>query len=398
MKSKVNSKKLVRFWCWIEVIKDQETVLSRGFGIMAVPESEEVGFKRIGFSVSDSDANLPIKKRRFPTVHFSPSPSEGISSFHPDGNLLKIERPSPPKKVSSFNPDENSLKVEQPSLSVTIVSSSSADTCYGLSNRNQDCVSNENKRKSDTHSCYVDMVQNDIGMPGVEFPGPGLGGHEDKSLVTEKHSVHRSPEIYGGLKLSSTGVDSDPLGSNKEEEIDVKMPEEKCGSSICQVEGGAEASEKLVSYQSCEHKGNSIKAFIPSKEHLHLRINSSSPKPTLEEDPYVSEYESDGNWNIAEVEDDDDDNNIEEDYEDGEVRESMRKEVHACEKREIEPLDHADCDDKKINSAGLPGHECFTLGPLEQETKPENRTLRVKTMFILQLKVHLVSKNMKIFV
>ena len=41
-KSEVNSKKLVRFWCWIEVVKDQETVLSRGFGIMAVPESEEV--------------------------------------------------------------------------------------------------------------------------------------------------------------------------------------------------------------------------------------------------------------------------------------------------------------------------------------------------------------------
>ena len=83
--------------------------------------------------------------------------------------------------------------------------------------------------------------------------------------------------------------------------------------------------------------------------------------------------ESDGSWNIAEVEDDDDDdNNIEEDYENGEVRESMQKEARACEKREIEPLDHADCDDKKINSAGLPDHECFTLGPLEQETKPEN--------------------------
>ncbi|XP_022992794.1 uncharacterized protein LOC111489021 isoform X2 [Cucurbita maxima] len=190
---------------------------------MAVPESEEVGYKRIGFSVSDYDANLPIKKRRFPVVQISPSPSpspsEGISSFHPDGNLLKIERPFPPKKVSSFNPDENSLEVEQSSLPVTIVSRSSADTCYGLSNRNQDCVSNENKRKSDTQSCYVDIVQNDIGMPGVEFPGPGLGGHaveyEDKSLVTEKHSVHQSPEIYGGLKLPSTGVDLDPLGSNK---------------------------------------------------------------------------------------------------------------------------------------------------------------------------------------
>ncbi|XP_023550094.1 uncharacterized protein LOC111808390 isoform X2 [Cucurbita pepo subsp. pepo] len=229
---------------------------------MAVPESEEVGFKRIGFSVSDYDANLPIKKRRFPVVQISPSPSEGISSFHPDGNLLKIERPSPPKKLSSFNPDENSLEVEQPSLSVTIVSSSSADTCYGLSNRNQDCVSNENKRKSDTHSCYVDMVQNDIGMPGVEFPGPGLGGHEDKSLVTEKHSVHRSPEIYGELKLSSTGVDSDPLGSNKEEEIDVKMPEEKCSSSICQVEGGAEVSEKLVSYKSDLNKQNSLEPVL----------------------------------------------------------------------------------------------------------------------------------------
>lgn len=461
---------------------------------MTVPESEEVGFKRIGLSASDYDASLPIKKRRFPVVQFPPSPSKDISSFHSDGNLLKAERPSPPKDASSFNRKENLMKTEQPIISVTIVSSSSAVTSSGLSNKNQDCVSDENKGKSDTVSCFVDTVQSDTGMPRVKFQEPGLGEHacindfvehDDKSLVTEKHTVHASPEICGGLELSSTSLDSDPLAGNKEEEIDAKMPEEKCSSPICQVEGGAgvlvglkghmdlklvpeksdlnflkqnslepvlldfplnkqgsstqcvkgnvgsdcdgsllqsnrekwDLNTSMESWEGCtsgdapvvqisgsqtstaveaydcssemvesvspcgkqtlldsEHKGNSIYACIPSKEHLHLSLDSSYPKPMLEEDPYISEYESDGNWDIAEAVDDND-NNIEEDYEDGEVRETMQEteiEVHVCEKREIVPLDHADCNDKKINSVGLPDHECVALGPLEQETKTEN--------------------------
>ncbi|XP_023535366.1 uncharacterized protein LOC111796821 [Cucurbita pepo subsp. pepo] len=451
--------------------------------MMAVPESEEVGFKRIGLSATDYGASLPIKKRRFPVVQSPPSPSKDISSFHPDGNLMKIEQPSPPKD-ELFHIDAN-LTSERPSLSVTIVSSSSAVTSSGLSNKNQDCISNENKGESGTDSCYADVVQSDSGMPVVKFQESSLGGHvslngyvecEDKSLVTEKHTVHASPEICGGLKLSSTSLNSDPHAGNKEEEIDVKVeggaevpvglkedvkpklvPEksdmnflkqntkehvlldlslnkqesgthcvkgnagsdydgsllhsnrenwdlntsmdswESCTSdapvgqiSSTQTNTAAEtnvcSSEMVESDNPCvkqtfldgEHKGNSINECVPSNDHLHLSLNLSYPKPMLEEDPYLSEYESDGNWDIAESVDDDD-NNIEEDYEDGEVRETMPEtevEVHMCEKRGIETFDHADCDDKKINSVGLPNREGFTLGSLEQETEPENLNVR----------------------
>lgn len=542
----------------------------------------QVCFKRFGLSTIDYDASLPIKKRRFLVVQSPPSPSKDISSFHPDGKLLKTKRPSPSKDISSFHPDgnllkteraspskdissfhpdgnllkteqaspskdtsslhpdgnllktelpsppndassvhpdDNVMKTEQPSLFVTTISSSSVVTSYGLSNKNQDFVFDENKGKSDTDSCYVDMVQSDIRMPKVEFQEPSLGGracsndyveYEDKSLVTEEeHTVHASPESRVGLKLSSTSLDSDPLAGNKEEEIDVNKPEEKCSSPISQVEGGAgvlvdlkahmdqilvpqksdlnflkqnsvepvlldlslnkegssthrvkgnvgsdydgsllhskrenwDLNTSMESWEGCisdapvvqvsatqtntaiethscssemvesdgtcgkqtlldsERKGNSINSCTPSKDRLHLCINSSYLKPMLEEDPYISEYESDGNWDITEAADDDD-NNIEEDYEDGEVRETMLESevaVHVCEKKEIESLDYTDCDDKKINSVGWPDHECFTLGHLEQETKLENLDVRsednVRTTTKSKLELKMMSRK-----
>ncbi|XP_022133569.1 uncharacterized protein LOC111006120 [Momordica charantia] len=490
---------------------------------MAMPESEEVCFKRIGLSASDYDACLPIKKRRFPLVQSPPSPSKDISSFHPDGNLvkteqpssskdisvnpngnlMKTEQPSPSKDISSFHRDGNLIKTEQPGISATTVSSSSAVTSYELSNKNQECVFDENKGKSDTDSCYLDRFQSKIGMAGVKFqePQPNLGDracfsdyvddyveYEEKSLITEKHTLHASSEIPGGLKLSSTSLNFDPLTGNEEEEIAVKNPEEKRTSPICQVEGRAALSvglkghmvPKLVpennditllkhsilepvlldlslskqgssspcvrgsigsdydgsilhsnrenwdlntsmeSWEGCtsdaaavqisatqtnmdvgtyvcssemvegdsprgkqipldsEHRDNSINACVPSKDHLHLSLHSSYPKPTLEEDPYLSDYESDGNWDLADAVDYDD-NNVEEDYEDGEVRETMLEtevEVHECEKREVERFDHADCDDKKINYVGLPDQDSFTLGLVEQEAKPEHLDVR----------------------
>ncbi|KAL0541030.1 hypothetical protein IC582_021060 [Cucumis melo] len=473
-----------------------------------------------------------------PSKNLPPSPSKDLPPFHSDGNLLKAEQPSPPKDLSSlnrneslikteqpsppkepsslnrneslikteqpspsedlssFNRNENLIKTEQPILSRTIVSSSSVVTSSALLNNNQDNVSEEKKGKSDSDSCCVDLVQSDIGTAGVKFQEPNLRVHayincfdeyEGKSLVTVKHTIRTSPEIYGGSNLSSTSLDSDPLADNKEEEIDVKMPEENCSPPICEVGGGAGVSVglnchmdlKLVpeksdlnflkqdsvepvlldfslnkhgsstqcvkdnvgsdcdgpllqlnrekwdlntsmeSWEGCtsgdspvakmsatktnttietyacssemvesdspcgkqtlldsEDKDNSIYACMPSKGHLHLSLDSSYLKPVVEEDPYISEYESDGNWDIAEaVDDDDNDNHLEEDYEDGEVRETLQEtevEVHAYEKREIEPLDHAGCDDKKINTIRLPDHELLALGPLEQETKPEN--------------------------
>ncbi|XP_031741363.1 uncharacterized protein LOC101204567 [Cucumis sativus] len=511
---------------------------------MTLIESEEVRFKRTGLSASDYDASLPIKKRRFPVVQFPPSPSKDLPSFHSDGNLLKAEQlsppkvsssncneslikteqpsspkepssfnsnesllktkqPSPSKDLSSFNHNENLIKTEQPILSMSIVSSSSVVTSSALLNNDQNNVSEEKKGKSDTDSCCEDIVQSDIGTAGVKFQEPTLGGHdyiscfdeyEGKSLVTVKHTIRKSPEIYGGSNRSSTSLYSDPLAGNKEEGIDVKMPEENCSPPICEVGGGAGVSVglnchmdlKLVpeksdlnflkqnsvepvlldlslnkhgsstqcvkdnvgsdcdgpllqlnrekwdlntsmeSWEGCtggdspvvqmsatqtnttiethacpsemvesdspcgkqtlldgEDKGNSIYDCMPSKENLDLSLDSSYLKPVqpvLEEDPYISEYESDGNWDIAEaVDDDDNDNHLEEDYEDGEVRETLQEsevEVLAYEKREIEPLDHAGCDDKKINSIRLPDHELHALGPLEQETKPENLDLR----------------------
>ncbi|XP_031742263.1 uncharacterized protein LOC101204083 [Cucumis sativus] len=469
---------------------------------MTIAESEEVGFKRIGLSASDYEANIPIKKRRFPGVQLTPSPSKDISSFHSDGNLLKVEQPSPPKDVSSFNHNENLIKSEEPILSVTTVSSSSVVTSCALSNNNQDSVSEEKKGKSDTDSCCVDIVQSNIGAAGVKFQEPSLGRHactdgfvecEGKSLVTVEHTDHASPVICAGLKLLSTSLDSDHFAGNKEEEIDVKMPEENCSPPICQLGGAGvlvglkgHMDLKLVSEKSdlnflkqnsmepvllnfaLNKQGSSTQcvkgnvgfdcdgSFLQSnrekwdlntsmeswegctsgdapvvqisatrtnttietyscssemvesdspcgkqtlldnedkgdstKEHLHLSLDSSYLKSVLDEDPYISEYESDGNWDIAETVDDNDDNddndnddndnNVEEDYEDGEVRETMQEtevEVHVYEKREIEPLDHAGCNDKKINSVGLLDHEFFTLGPKKQETKLENLDYR----------------------
>ena len=462
----------------------------------------QVGFKRIGLSASDYEANIPIKKRRFPGVQLTPSPSKDISSFHSDGNLLKVEQPSPPKDVSSFNHNENLIKSEEPILSVTTVSSSSVVTSCALSNNNQDSVSEEKKGKSDTDSCCVDIVQSNIGAAGVKFQEPSLGRHactdgfvecEGKSLVTVEHTDHASPVICAGLKLLSTSLDSDHFAGNKEEEIDVKMPEENCSPPICQLGGAGvlvglkgHMDLKLVSEKSdlnflkqnsmepvllnfaLNKQGSSTQcvkgnvgfdcdgSFLQSnrekwdlntsmeswegctsgdapvvqisatrtnttietyscssemvesdspcgkqtlldnedkgdstKEHLHLSLDSSYLKSVLDEDPYISEYESDGNWDIAETVDDNDDNddndnddndnNVEEDYEDGEVRETMQEtevEVHVYEKREIEPLDHAGCNDKKINSVGLLDHEFFTLGPKKQETKLENLDYR----------------------
>ncbi|XP_023535333.1 uncharacterized protein LOC111796777 isoform X2 [Cucurbita pepo subsp. pepo] len=197
--------------------------------MMAVPESEEVGFKHIGLSGSDYDASLPIKKRRFPVIQPPPFPSKDIS---PDGNLTKTEQLSPPKGVSLFHTNENLMKSERPSLSVTIISSSSAITSPRLSNKTQDCVCDENEGKSDTDSCYGAIVQNDIGITGVKFQEPSLGGRacfhsyverEHKSLITEKHTVHALTEIRVGLELSSTNLNYDLLAANNEEEIDVKV-------------------------------------------------------------------------------------------------------------------------------------------------------------------------------
>ncbi|KAL4017881.1 hypothetical protein IC575_021457 [Cucumis melo] len=427
-----------------------------------------------------------------------PSHPKDLSSFNRNGSLIKTEQPSLIEDLSSYNCIDNLIKTDQPILSMKIVSSSSDVTSSALLNNNQDNVSDKKKGKSDSDSCCVDIVRSDIGMAGVKLQEPTLGGHaningfveyEGKSLVTVKHTIHTSPEIYGGSKLSSTSLDSDPLAGNKGQEDDVKMPEENCSPPLCEVGGGAGVSMGLLkghmdlelvpekndlnflkqnsaepvlldfslnnqasstqfvkgnvgsdcddsllqlnrekwdlntsmeSWEGCtsgdspvvqmsatqtnttietyacssemvesdspcgkqapldsEDKGNSIYACMPSKENLHLSLDSSYLKPVLEEDSYISEYESDGNWDIAEAVDYND-NNVEGDYEDGEAQETMLEtevEVHVYEEREIESLDHAGCNDKKINSVES-DHDFFALGPLEQVTKPENLDCR----------------------
>ncbi|XP_038890343.1 uncharacterized protein LOC120079942 isoform X2 [Benincasa hispida] len=103
----------------------------------------------------------------------------------------------------------------------------------------------------------------------------------------------------------------------------------------------------------------------------------------LEEDPYSSEYESDGKQDVNEAMDAVD-NVIEEDYEDGEVREPIlmtQVESSICETREVKIFDHGDC------SNGLPGSDCSSLVSVKQEDKSE--ILDVKREDIL----HFVTSN-----
>lgn len=103
----------------------------------------------------------------------------------------------------------------------------------------------------------------------------------------------------------------------------------------------------------------------------------------LEEDPYSSEYESDGKQDLNEAMDAVD-NDIEEDYEDGEVREPIlmtQVESSICETREVKKFDRGDC------SNGLPGSDCSSLISVKQEDKSE--ILDVKREDIL----HSVTSN-----
>ncbi|KAG7033030.1 hypothetical protein SDJN02_07083 [Cucurbita argyrosperma subsp. argyrosperma] len=227
--------------------------------MMAVPESEEVGFKHIGLSGSDYDASLPIKKRRFPVIQPPPFPSKDIS---PDGNLTKTEQLSPPKGLSLFHTNEDLMKSERPSLSVTIVSSSSEIT-----------------------------IQNDIGITGVKFQEPSLGGRacfhsyverEHKSLITEKHTVHALTEIRVGLELSSTNLNSDLLAANNEEEIVVKVEYGGCASDDRRVQLPVVHADTIVS--TCRCLTEMVITDIPSGnltpsdqgDHLHLSLSSSN--------------------------------------------------------------------------------------------------------------------------
>ncbi|KAG6602351.1 hypothetical protein SDJN03_07584, partial [Cucurbita argyrosperma subsp. sororia] len=227
--------------------------------MMAVPESEEVGFKHIGLSGSDYDASLPIKKRRFPVIQPPPFPSKDIS---PDGNLTKTEQLCPPKGLSLFHTNEDLMKSERPSLSVTIVSSSSEIT-----------------------------IQNDIGITGVKFQEPSLGGRacfhsyverEHKSLITEKHTVHALTEIRVGLELSSTNLNSDLLAANNEEEIDVKVEYGGCASDDRRVQLPVVHADTIVS--TCRCLTEMVITDVPSGnltpsdqgDHLHLSLSSSN--------------------------------------------------------------------------------------------------------------------------
>ncbi|XP_023550091.1 uncharacterized protein LOC111808389 isoform X1 [Cucurbita pepo subsp. pepo] len=88
----------------------------------------------------------------------------------------------------------------------------------------------------------------------------------------------------------------------------------------------------------------------------------------LEEDPYSSEYESDGKLDVNEAMDAVD-NDIEEDYEDGEVREptlTTQVESSICETKKVKNFDHGD------SSNGLPGSDCCSsLVSVKQENKLE---------------------------
>ncbi|KAK1572351.1 hypothetical protein Q3G72_031266 [Acer saccharum] len=78
----------------------------------------------------------------------------------------------------------------------------------------------------------------------------------------------------------------------------------------------------------------------------------------LEEDSYGSDYESDGNHNLGTAVDAEQDGGQEEDFEDGEVRESMvddSTEGLVCEKREIQQLSNDNFDKEHMDFAGLPG-------------------------------------------
>lgn len=87
----------------------------------------------------------------------------------------------------------------------------------------------------------------------------------------------------------------------------------------------------------------------------------------LEEDPYSSEYESDAKQEANEAMDVAN-NDVEEDYEDGEVREPMlntQVERGVCEKRKVKVFYHSDC------SSGLPSIDCSSLVSVKQEKKLE---------------------------
>ncbi|KAG7993012.1 hypothetical protein I3843_02G156300 [Carya illinoinensis] len=85
------------------------------------------------------------------------------------------------------------------------------------------------------------------------------------------------------------------------------------------------------------------------------KINISAD--ILEEDSYSSDYESDGNHRLARVLDTEKDCE-EDDYEDGEVREPLvhnAVEEPICEKEVIEPVDHGETDDRKMDIVGQYG-------------------------------------------
>ncbi|XP_022133555.1 uncharacterized protein LOC111006113 isoform X2 [Momordica charantia] len=207
-------------------------------------------------------------------------------------------------------------------------------------------------------SCSTYLATDGDMLNHSELPTPTKGNLNEcgGGLVnSEKTDITKDP----GLGDSSISI-AKPFNAEDENQNNPKWCLLKLSNEQCSgLQGGEESS-------------------VSDEEKISLSAD------ILEEYPYSSEYESDGKQDVdgamAEVH-----NDIEEDYEDGEVREPLLKtqvESSVCVKREVENFDHGDFSkDKKINSVGLPGTDFSTLISVKQENKLESHDVRQEDKF-----------------